>query len=535
MSLDDERPTLDSVFAAALKIESSEARRAFLDKACRGDSTLLRQVEELLRADRDAGNFLENPAPVPGTVENATTFGGENHLESLPNTIRRQTDNHPILQNDSNRVPLGSDRNEFRYQVHGEIARGGVGMILHGRDVDLQRDLALKVLLEEHKDNPEHVRRFVEEAQISGQLQHPGIVPVFELGRLEDQRPYFSMKLVEGKTLSALLESRENPSDDRGRLLGIFEQVCQTMAYAHSRGVIHRDLKPANIMVGNFGQVQVMDWGLAKVLPASPLTSVSPTETMATSIVPEELRVDTVKGTNGSDSATRLGSVMGTFPYMSPEQAQGKVDQLDERSDVFALGSLLCQILTGQPAYVQDQADLHDMAAGAQLDDCFDRLDACHTEVELIQLAKSCLAPDPNARIRNAGTIASELGSFNESIETRLRKAELDKIAAEVATKEERRRRKIYVGICLLLAAVGAAAIVVAGSIRSLYLEKSKLFAEREQQTRAAEQQRVRADLAAYDAKVSQLASESRAMQGPKARNKRPTRDRSHSAESTEA
>ena len=111
------------------------------------------------------------------------------------------------------------------------------------------------------------VRRFVEEAQIGGQLQHPGVVPIYELGTLADHRPFFAMKLVKGHTLAQLARRRKEPADDLPRFLSIFEAVCQTMAYAHARGVIHRDLKPSNVMVGSFGEVQVMDWGLAKVLP----------------------------------------------------------------------------------------------------------------------------------------------------------------------------------------------------------------------------------------------------------------------------
>src|SRR5262249_29249169 len=129
------------------------------------------------------------------------------------------------------------------------------------------RDLAVKVLLEELRDKPDLVRRFVEEAQITGQLQHPGIAPVYELGALADRRPYFTMKLVKGRTLADLLRDREGPDLGVPRLLGIFDQVAHTVAYAHARGVIHRDLKPSNVMVGSFGEVQVMDWGLAKVLP----------------------------------------------------------------------------------------------------------------------------------------------------------------------------------------------------------------------------------------------------------------------------
>ena len=152
-----------------------------------------------------------------------------------------------------------------RYQLSGEIARGGMGAVLRGRDVDLGRDLAVKVLLEKYVDRPEVARRFIEEAQIGGQLQHPGVVPVYDIGRFGD-RPFFTMKLVKGQTLSAILAERTEAAQDRPRLLGIALQVAQAMAYAHAKGVIHRDLKPANIMVGAFGEVQVMDWGLAKVL-----------------------------------------------------------------------------------------------------------------------------------------------------------------------------------------------------------------------------------------------------------------------------
>src|SRR5262249_43469898 len=144
-----------------------------------------------------------------------------------------------------------------RLQLFGEIARGGMGAILRGRDIDLGRDLAVKVLLEAHREKPELIKRFVEEAQIGGQLQHPRVVRVYGLGASADRRPFFTMKLVKGRTLAELLKERSDPAEDRPRLLSIFAQVCQTMAYAHARGVIHRDLKPSNVMVGSFGEVQV--------------------------------------------------------------------------------------------------------------------------------------------------------------------------------------------------------------------------------------------------------------------------------------
>ena len=233
-----------------------------------------------------------------------------------------------------------------RYQLIGEIARGGMGAVLKGRDVDLGRDLAVKVILEEHRDHPEMVRRFVEEAQIGGQLQHPGVVPVHEIGRFPDGRLYIAMKLVRGRTLAALLESRKDPADDRPRLLSVFEQVCQTMAYAHSRGVIHRDLKPSNVMVGGFGEVQVMDWGLAKVLDQGGVVD----EERALQSRSDPSGIRTVR--TGSDACdSRAGSVIGTPAYMAPEQARGAFDTVDERADVFGLGSILREILTGHPAY----------------------------------------------------------------------------------------------------------------------------------------------------------------------------------------
>ncbi len=154
-----------------------------------------------------------------------------------------------------------------------EIGRGGMGAVFKGRDTELGRELAVKVLLDQHRDRPDLVQRFLEEAQIAGQLQHPGVAPVYELGRFADNRPYFTMKLVKGHTLAELLRQRTDVRQDLGRFLGIFAQVCQTVAYAHSQGVIHRDLKPSNVMVGGFGEVQVMDWGLAKVLRPGPAES----------------------------------------------------------------------------------------------------------------------------------------------------------------------------------------------------------------------------------------------------------------------
>src|SRR5260370_39249087 len=143
-----------------------------------------------------------------------------------------------IVQPKSDAMPP-PEQTGNRYQLQGEIARGGMGAVLRGRDVDLGRDLAVKVLLEKHAHRPEVARGFIEEAQIGGQLQHPGVVPVYDIGRFGD-RPFFTMKLIKGQTLAAILAEREQPTDDRPRLLAIAIQVAQTLAYAHAKGVIHR-------------------------------------------------------------------------------------------------------------------------------------------------------------------------------------------------------------------------------------------------------------------------------------------------------
>jgi serine/threonine-protein kinase len=338
-----------------------------------------------------------------------------------------------------------------RYQLVGEVARGGMGAILEGRDVDLGRDLAIKVILEEHRDVPEIVRRFVEEAQIGGQLQHPGIVPVYELGRFPDGRLYIAMKLVRGRTLAALLESRRSPSDDRPRFISIFEQVCQTMAYAHSRGVVHRDLKPSNVMVGSFGEVQVMDWGLAKVLDQGGVAD----ELKARRRRDDGTAIRTIRA-RSLDDESHAGSVLGTPAYMSPEQARGELDTVDERADVFGLGSILCEILSGQPPYVgKTGADVHRMAQRADLEDASNRLAECGAEAELIALAKSCLAPAPKDRPRDAGVILAALSAHLAGAESRLREASLAQARAETLAAGERKRRILAVALAASVLVIG--------------------------------------------------------------------------------
>src|SRR5262249_1929981 len=171
------------------------------------------------------------------------------------------------------------------YDLRDEIGRGGMGVVYRARDTTLDRDVAVKLLSDRYPADSPAARRFLSEARITGQLQHPGIPAVHQVGTLADGRPFLARKLIKGNNLEAILKDRRDPLAERGRLLAVFEAVCQAVAYAHAHDVIHRDLKPANVMVGAFGEVQVMDWGLAKVLGARPEGLADPEATTAPTVV----------------------------------------------------------------------------------------------------------------------------------------------------------------------------------------------------------------------------------------------------------
>jgi serine/threonine-protein kinase len=348
-----------------------------------------------------------------------------------------------------------------RYRLDGEIARGGMGAVLRGRDVDLGRDLAVKVLLEKYAQRPEVARRFIEEAQIGGQLQHPGVVPVYDIGRFGD-RPFFTMKLVKGQTLAALLGQRADPAADRPRLLTIALQVAQTLAYAHAKGVIHRDLKPANVMVGAFGEVQVMDWGLAKVLAAGGIADEE--KASRAHQVPQDMttiRTARSSGTAGSyGTDTEAGSLLGTPAYMPPEQANGDVAALDRRADVFGLGAILCEILTGKPPYLgRSYEEVRRKAANGDLADARSRLEACGADAELIALTIACLSPEAIDRPKDARVVADSLTAYLDGVQARLHQAELAEAAAKAKAAEEAKRRRLTVA----LAATVLVALVLGG------------------------------------------------------------------------
>jgi serine/threonine protein kinase len=238
-----------------------------------------------------------------------------------------------------------------RFRVLRPHAQGGLGAVYVALDSELNREVALKRILDPHADDPNSRQRFLLEAQVTGGLEHPGIVPVYGLGVYKSGRPYYAMRFIKGDSLKQAIERFHRDADlrnDPGRrslemrhLLRRFTDVCNAIAYAHSRGVLHRDIKPSNVIIGKYGETLVVDWGLAKALGHSEPNSALPERTL-------------LPLSGNGKAETLAGSALGTPAYMSPEQASGDMHRLGPRSDVYSLGATLYCLLTGRPPFDGD-------------------------------------------------------------------------------------------------------------------------------------------------------------------------------------
>ena len=238
------------------------------------------------------------------------------------------------------------DLGNSKYLVLHKLGSGGMGTVYLAQDVDLGRKVAIKVM-NIADSSGSLASRMMREARIVALLEHPSIVPIHDVGRLDDDRVFYAMKLVQGRRLDQTAGADSVSLYD---LLRIFQKVCEAVAFAHARGVIHRDLKPENIMVGPFGEVLVMDWGVAKVLGGlKPFEPTNDCERPEVDALEDSDLIATLPLAAGAPADTSSGTIIGTPAYMSPEQARGETEILDERSDVFALGAMLYFILTRRP------------------------------------------------------------------------------------------------------------------------------------------------------------------------------------------
>ncbi|MBL9116962.1 MAG: protein kinase [Verrucomicrobiaceae bacterium] len=331
------------VFMAALDVDDPAAQAAYLDSACAGDADLRARVERLLGLEADSRSFLKPPSMMRKGMEalGEAVYPDPAEMKAL---ITQQLVPPPVsasMANPDSPVPFIFGR---------RIAQGGMGAILEASDCKLGRTIAVKIMLSETGCSEEQKQRFIQEAAVLGRLEHPNIVPIHDLGRDSEGSLYYTMKRVNGRTLQDILNDLRHEKKEvlehytLDRLLTIFRKVCDALAFAHAQKIIHRDLKPENIMVGEFGEVLVMDWGIAKLLdhetgrPGDGETS-----------HPAFSKSPSLQVSPSSLSATLDGAVMGTPQYMSPEQALGQVSSMDARSDIFSLGGILYAILTLRP------------------------------------------------------------------------------------------------------------------------------------------------------------------------------------------
>ena len=360
------------------------------------------------------GRLLQQQAP-PTMVPADLTLDGSllqgTAIASDPVSLASQdTDPLSSLAAAGTDGELAHTRSGSHYIDLGVLGQGGMGEVRRVRDPDLNRVVALKIIRPERLALPGLVARFIEEAQITAQLEHPAIVPVYGLGRLPDGRYFFTMKQVRGQTMDAVIRSvhrvwGSRPTDwNVRRLLDAFLRVCEAVAYAHDRGVVHRDLKPSNIMLGPYGEVLVMDWGLAKVVGRPDRTGeeLSPLDAEE-----EEEAVQTAR-----TAETRIGRINGTPSYMPPEQASGRIDLLGPPSDVYALGAILFEILTGQAPFGGDTVAeiLEQVRAGARRPFPED----LHIPEGLRALCAQAMAHRAEDRYANAQALSAALRSWRE-------------------------------------------------------------------------------------------------------------------------
>jgi len=329
-----------------------------------------------------------------------------------------QTPSPAVAETPAEGQPAGPQQltTQLRYQIGEEIGRGGLGRVVTARDLYVGRDVALKEMLPRPAERVDSIERFFVEAQVTGQLEHPGIAPVHAVGVSPEGKPFYIMKLIKGHTLAGIIREHHAAvrrgaarTAQRHQMLRVFVDVCNAVAFAHSHGVMHRDIKPSNIMVGDFGEALLVDWGLARVLKGG--------EAFQRQLeAAEQLQPSTastavpVSSSPKERSVTEEGTVLGTFAYMSPEQAQGATESLDQRADVFSLGATLYEILVGRPPYRGNRKELYEQALEARFPAPREVNPRVPRALEAVCLR--AMAPKPDDRYQTARDLGEEVSRW---------------------------------------------------------------------------------------------------------------------------
>ncbi|MCR4316070.1 MAG: SUMF1/EgtB/PvdO family nonheme iron enzyme [Planctomycetes bacterium] len=351
--------------------------------------------------DEDEESAKENES---GEPENDDKTSADDSLDSV-GKIKLQGDN-----GDKKKAVVASQQSK-KYELVGRIGAGGMSSIVKVEDRDLMRVLAMKLLIEGNKASVNRVSRFQAEAQVTAQLDHPNIVPIHDLGIDSKGRPFFTMKLVSGLSLLDVVERMQDGDEElakrfsQRRFLGVLLQVCNAISFSHARGVIHRDLKNSNVMVGDYGEVYVMDWGLAKVLGRAG---------EGTATTEDSNYVLTNRQTKDARKS-KDGIIAGTPSYMSPEQALGKNDEVDERTDVYSLGGMLYEYLTGTPPFLGDDPKkvMLDVVE-KEIEPPGVRNPKAKVPAELSAITMKALSKDRELRYASVKDFAEDISSFLE-------------------------------------------------------------------------------------------------------------------------
>jgi serine/threonine-protein kinase len=306
---------------------------------------------------------------------------------------------------------------ETRYEMRTKLGEGGMGEVLLCKDLRIGREVALKVIRAEHGTRSDLRKRFLREVRVQGQLEHPSIVPVYDLGKDPQRKAYFTMKRVRGQTLEQILTALRRDEADalrqhtRFKLLTAFGTACLAVHFAHSRGVLHRDLKPGNIMLGDFGEVYVLDWGLAKVTDDS---GGSPDDSSSINLPTSESHPrEPQPQTDLPVGITGTGVLMGTPGYMAPEQIRGELGPIGPGADVYALGAILFELLSLQPLHGRGTSNelMKSTLAGVDVDAAIRRAER-DVPPELVAIVKRATARRPENRFASAGQMQEALERF---------------------------------------------------------------------------------------------------------------------------